>query len=113
MKVGEEAQWAVGVAKESVKRQQQLELKPEDGVWVMKKPCNLLAADGTSEPATLETVGIFLDYKLNRVVFFDADQGMALHILRTASLQDEKLRPFFWLQDKLSVNDEYYIQLCP
>ncbi|XP_015283466.1 PREDICTED: uncharacterized protein LOC107124501 [Gekko japonicus] len=122
VKVGEEASWAVGVARESVDRKEELKLNSKEGIWVVRKepkyyrtePARLSAGGLTLNSDTPETVGVFLDYRLKRVMFFDAIQGMALYTFHSCSFTYEKIRPFFWLgkpSSKCKAKEECYIQL--
>ncbi|XP_054831898.1 tripartite motif-containing protein 15-like [Eublepharis macularius] len=114
VKVREEAHWAVGVARESVDRKEKLELNPKEGIWVIKNEYKELRADSCYLYSSIpKRVGVFLDYRLRRVLFFDADDGRALYTFHSVSLQDEKIRPFFWLQKPWDCKAEAcYIELC-
>ncbi|NXP09637.1 A33 protein, partial [Thinocorus orbignyianus] len=71
--------WALGVAKESVRRKGRLKVNPEGGVWAVGRcggqcqaltcPPRPISFPGVTPP---EIWGVFLDYEAGRVAFLDA-----------------------------------------
>ncbi|XP_030045129.1 nuclear factor 7, brain [Microcaecilia unicolor] len=81
VEVGDQPDWDIGVAQESVDREGWLVLTPDNGYW-------------TFGQVACSTVGVYLDYEAGRVSFYDAEMMEHLHTL-TGSFS-EKLYPFFF-----------------
>ncbi|XP_066474061.1 E3 ubiquitin-protein ligase TRIM39-like [Tiliqua scincoides] len=96
VKVGSEEYWAMGVARETVKRKESNNQTPQEGIWALKKLNNLKMGNLELKCDVPKTVGIYLDYECNRVMFFDAEKEIALGSC-SASFKTEKIRPFFSL----------------
>lgn len=92
--------WALGVAKESIKRKGILSLCPENGHWTMwlKNGEEYAALVGSPLPLTLKSkllkVGVFVDYDEGRVSFYDVDTADLLYSFTGCSFTG-KLYPFF------------------
>lgn len=91
-----EEDWAVGVATEAVKRKEGNSETPEEGIWAVKKVKALRMGSLELKCDDPKTVGVYLDYEGNRVMFFDAEKEAALGSC-PASFKAEKIRPFFRL----------------
>nr|XP_006127847.1 E3 ubiquitin-protein ligase TRIM39-like isoform X1 [Pelodiscus sinensis] len=109
--VGDGTGWAVGVAKETVKRKGPLSLERE-GIWAIRLdwdhqytaltfPPTLLALD--EKPRKIR---IHLDYEEGQVTFYNAE-SMA-QIFNFSTSFKEKIFPYFWLWSPGS-----YIQVYP
>ncbi|XP_077187113.1 E3 ubiquitin-protein ligase TRIM7-like [Paroedura picta] len=104
--VGSEGDWAVGVARKSVKRKGDITFCPEEGIWAVEKwgDCYKAYVKGHLSPLTLrgelKRVRVCLNYAGGRVAFFDADKGELLYEFSGASFSGETLLPFFWVQSK-------------
>ncbi|XP_028305035.1 E3 ubiquitin-protein ligase TRIM39-like [Gouania willdenowi] len=92
--------WTVGVAKKSIERKGIVPLCPDNGHWtIWLKNENEYAAlavvplplDLDSKP---ETVGVFVDYDIGQVSFYDVDTAAVIYSFRDCKF-DEKLHPFF------------------
>ncbi|NXM24117.1 A33 protein, partial [Oxyruncus cristatus] len=77
VEVGGGAAWALGVAKESVRRKGRVRVSPAGGIWAVGRcgsQCQALTAPAV--PIALHhpprLVGVYLDYEGGRVAFFDA-----------------------------------------
>nr|XP_034962964.1 E3 ubiquitin-protein ligase TRIM7-like [Zootoca vivipara] len=104
----EKAMWALGVAKDSVRRKGPFKLNPNEGVWALKKqfgessPFQLLALS-CPEPVFVtikqlpRKIRVSLDYEGGLVEFFDADANECLFTFFAGSFLGEKIRPFFHL----------------
>nr|XP_060615426.1 zinc finger protein RFP-like [Anolis sagrei ordinatus] len=104
--------WAIGVARESMKRKGVLQLSPEEGVWSLRKPfrgaayfaCEILAVV-LPEPIVLTLtqeptkILVALDYEGGRVDFFDGDTNGFIFSFHIEPLSGEALRPFFELRE--------------
>ncbi|KFQ39412.1 Zinc-binding protein A33, partial [Mesitornis unicolor] len=77
VEVGEGDAWALGVAKESVRRKGRIRVNPEVGIWAVGQCGSQYQALASptvpiSLPAAPRAVGVYLDYEAGRVAFFDA-----------------------------------------
>nr|XP_025033716.1 thaicobrin-like [Pelodiscus sinensis] len=96
--------WAVGVAIESVKRNERLSLKPEEGIWCLDCKWPRTAADGSSDVSSQRCVksgkiGVCLDYEGGWVGFYKDDHTTVM----LASFNEEVVFPFFYLENMLSL----------
>ncbi|KAM6037637.1 E3 ubiquitin-protein ligase TRIM39-like isoform 1-T2 [Chlamydotis macqueenii] len=102
VEVGDGEAWAVGVAKESVRRKGRISVNPEVGIWAVGQcgsqyqaltsptiPISLLAA--------LKVIGIYLDYEAERVAFFDSENEAPIFTYHPASFAGEKILPLLCL----------------
>ncbi|XP_035532816.1 zinc-binding protein A33-like [Morone saxatilis] len=92
--------WTLGVAKESIKRKGIIPLCPENGHWTMwlKNGDQYAALVGSPLPLSLNSkpqkVGVFVDYEMGLVSFYDVDAAALLYSFSGCSFTD-KLYPFF------------------
>ncbi|XP_015263465.1 PREDICTED: zinc finger protein RFP-like [Gekko japonicus] len=102
--VGIEGNWAIGVAKESLKCKGEVVLNSEKGIYAIGKCGDRYFAFERQNFAFPWTrlrpmrIRVYLDYVGAGVVFADANQAAELFEFREGSFHDEKLYPFFWLQ---------------
>ncbi|XP_059570995.1 butyrophilin subfamily 1 member A1 [Alligator mississippiensis] len=105
VEVGEQGWWAVGVARDSVKRKGEISFSPEEGVWAMQRWGGhydaLTAPDRT--PLSLHwvpsRVRVCLDCTLGRVSFLDADTEAPIFTFPPASFAGGRIRPWLWVWD--------------
>ncbi|XP_044837952.1 butyrophilin subfamily 1 member A1-like [Mauremys mutica] len=102
VEVGSKGGWAVGVARESVRRKEGVvNLNPEEGIWAVERqwwgefwaltsPTTRLSL--TRKP---DKIRVSLDYEAGLVEFFDADNVEPFYAFRSASFTGEKIFPFF------------------
>ncbi|XP_050777191.1 E3 ubiquitin-protein ligase TRIM7-like isoform X2 [Gopherus flavomarginatus] len=114
LEVGEAGGWAVGVAKESVKRKGPVKYSPEEGICAVAL-CRgeYLALTSPEEiPLSLswvpQRIRVSLDYEEGQVVFFDADRKSLIFRYLMASFTEERVFPFFWVVGKMS-----WLRLAP
>ncbi|KAL8213194.1 UNVERIFIED_CONTAM: hypothetical protein K2H54_061225 [Gekko kuhli] len=103
--------WAVGVARESLKRSFYVNIWDWDaeGIWVVGKQTNRpssprrLLASSRPKAAELfltrkpEKIRVCLDYPGAQVAFFDAETDESIFVFHSCSFLGEKVCPFFWL----------------
>ncbi|XP_069630194.1 E3 ubiquitin-protein ligase TRIM39 isoform X2 [Haliaeetus albicilla] len=101
VEISREGMWAIGVAKESVPRETDLPLVPEEDIWAL---CHISSGykaltHPTVTPLTLHSVPqrirICLDCQEGRVVFFDAVSKARIFAFRQASFKGEAVYPWF------------------
>nr|XP_032662252.1 butyrophilin subfamily 1 member A1-like [Chelonoidis abingdonii] len=99
--------WAVGVARESVRRKGQIKFTPEEGIWGIEQSrghYSLLTTPEIPLPLceTPKKIRIYVYYEKGQVVFFNPDNGDLIASL-TASFNGEKIFPFFWVCSHLTL----------
>ncbi|XP_059570827.1 tripartite motif-containing protein 10-like isoform X2 [Alligator mississippiensis] len=93
--------WALGVARESVRRKGEIIPSPDRGIWAVRCCMGRLRAltSPTYTPVvlncTLSKVRVCLDCAGGWVSFLDADAEAALFTFPPASFNGEKIRPLF------------------
>ncbi|XP_026159882.1 E3 ubiquitin-protein ligase TRIM21-like [Mastacembelus armatus] len=99
-------EWALGVARESIKRKRDIKRSPKNGFWTIS------LGDGNEYKAFAdsrvrlflrsgpEKVGVFVDYEEGLVSFYDVDAAALIYSFTGCSFT-EKLYPFFcpWIND--------------
>ncbi|XP_056224261.1 uncharacterized protein LOC130163855 [Seriola aureovittata] len=92
--------WTVGVAKESIDRNGDITLSPEDGFWTvcLRNGDEYKAVASPSVDLSLnqhpQKVGVFVDYEEGLVSFYDVDSADLLYSFTDCSFT-EKLYPYF------------------
>ncbi|XP_029769030.1 E3 ubiquitin-protein ligase TRIM39-like [Terrapene carolina triunguis] len=111
--VGDGGYWAMGVARESVRRKEEISHSHEAGIWVLCQCVGEYWAP-TSPLTTLylswdpRRIGVLLDYEVGRVSFFDADNEKPIFTFPPASFGGERVCPWFHL-----CGEDMQLQLCP
>nr|XP_013795020.1 PREDICTED: tripartite motif-containing protein 15-like [Apteryx mantelli mantelli] len=96
VEVGQGGVWALGVARESVKRKGQISLTPKEGVWALEAYHSL-----TSPRANLRLnplprrIRVSLDYEAGRVAFFSTDDESPILVYTRASFNGQRVVPWF------------------
>uniref|UniRef100_A0A8B9SLL1 Butyrophilin subfamily 1 member A1 n=1 Tax=Anas platyrhynchos TaxID=8839 RepID=A0A8B9SLL1_ANAPL len=94
--------WAVGVARESVKRKKWINRSPEEGIWAVQYNDGHLTSL-TSPPYPLSLfpiptrIWVCLDCTQQQVSFINADNGVEIFTFTAASFNGESIRPWFLL----------------
>ncbi|XP_048347928.1 zinc finger protein RFP-like [Sphaerodactylus townsendi] len=106
--VGDGDYWAVGVARESVEREEEIDLEPDEGIWAigcysdqykaLTSPLTLLEVD--EEPAEIQ---VSLNYEGGSVTFYDAEDKTRLYAFQSVDFEGEKVFPFFRIVDSSTV----------
>ncbi|XP_070594042.1 E3 ubiquitin-protein ligase TRIM7-like [Erythrolamprus reginae] len=110
--IEQEHNWAIGVARESVRRKGNLNLNPEQGVWAIQQCWGQLQAL-TSHwtilflPRKPKRIRVHLDYEGGWVAFFDAEQDAPIFTFPPTSFKQERIHPWFW------VASGSQLSLCP
>ncbi|CAI5768160.1 E3 ubiquitin-protein ligase TRIM7-like [Podarcis lilfordi] len=104
--VGSEGQWAVGVARESVKRKGRLTPGPKEGIWrIGKRGDQYRVSTHDGHPVSIlggepKRIRVALNCEGGRVSFYDADTAALLHSFPAASFSGETLQPYFYVREK-------------
>uniref|UniRef100_A0A8C4VW05 Uncharacterized protein n=1 Tax=Gopherus evgoodei TaxID=1825980 RepID=A0A8C4VW05_9SAUR len=103
--------WAVGVARESVRRKGWISRNPEGGIWAVEQcgdQYQALTSPESCLPLNQATsrMRVSLDCERGQVTFFDAENQGLVFTFPPASFTGEKIRP--WLQVGRS-----QLRLCP
>nr|XP_020633691.1 thaicobrin-like [Pogona vitticeps] len=99
--VGSEGNWAVGVARKSVRRKGFVEWITKEGIWALGRwrskyrASNLSVETCLSLSEKLRRIQVSLNYEGGQVSFHDADTGSHLYTFSGASFSGETLLPFF------------------
>ncbi|CAM4599140.1 unnamed protein product [Lepidochelys kempii] len=104
VKGGVAGDWAVGVARQSVLRKEEVGFTPENGVWVVQKWGNARDYRAQTSPVTRlslsrepSRIRVSLDYEGGLVAFNYADDLAPIFTFPQASFNGEKIFPFFWV----------------
>ncbi|XP_026548912.1 tripartite motif-containing protein 10-like, partial [Notechis scutatus] len=95
--------WAIGVAKESVRRKGRFELSPQEGIWAVGKSVRgeFVTFDTDQKKLSLKKVlqrlRVRLDCEAKEVEFLDGETEDSLHTFQMGPLLGETLWPFFYL----------------
>ncbi|XP_075773039.1 stonustoxin subunit alpha-like [Pelodiscus sinensis] len=107
--------WAVGVARESVKRDGEFGFTPEEGVWVVQKWGSARDYRAHTSPITRLSLSrepseilVSLDYEGRQVAFHYADDLALIFTFQQASFNREKIFPFLWVW-----GTGFQLTLCP
>ncbi|NWZ33285.1 BT1A1 protein, partial [Brachypodius atriceps] len=112
--VGDGGDWAVGVARDSVRRKGRLSLGPPGGIWGLEKWGGQLRALTARKRIPLfparapSRVRVALDYDRGQVAFFDADKRSLIFAFPAASFEGRRVHPWF-----LVWGEGARIALCP
>ncbi|XP_077074121.1 E3 ubiquitin-protein ligase TRIM39-like [Siphateles boraxobius] len=93
-------EWDLGVIRESINREGEITLSPEDGVWtvILRNENEYLACESPFVSLSLrvkpEKVGVFVDYEEGLVSFYDVESRSHIYSF-TGQTFTEKLYPFF------------------
>ncbi|XP_056596726.1 E3 ubiquitin-protein ligase TRIM39-like [Triplophysa dalaica] len=94
------SEWDLGVVRESVNREGQITLTPDDGFWtvVLRNDNEYKACAGPSVSLSLsvkpQKVGVFVDYEEGLVSFYDVENRSHIYSYTDQSFT-EKLYPYF------------------
>ncbi|KFV11575.1 Zinc-binding protein A33, partial [Tauraco erythrolophus] len=102
VEVGNGEAWAVGVAKESVRRKGRISVNPKVGIWAVGQcGSQYQALTSPTIPISLvaapKVIGIYLDYEAGRVAFFDSNNEAPIFTYPPTSFAGERILPLLCL----------------
>ncbi|XP_053151973.1 zinc finger protein RFP-like isoform X2 [Hemicordylus capensis] len=109
--VGDGDYWAVGVARESVERGEEIDFDPDEGIWALGRYDDQYKAL-TSPPTLLELdyepteIQVSLNYEAGKVHFYDGEDKTRIYTF-DADFEGEAIFPFFRIVDSSTC-----LQLC-
>ncbi|NXD72754.1 A33 protein, partial [Eolophus roseicapillus] len=96
--LGQGQVWALGVAKESVRRKGRISINPTEGIWAVGQ-CGSKAQALTSPPIPISlpaapaVIGVYLDYEEGTVAFFDSRKEVPIFSHPPTAFEGEKILP--------------------
>ncbi|XP_043359538.1 tripartite motif-containing protein 15-like [Dermochelys coriacea] len=112
VRVQEGGHWAVGVARESVRRKGWINLDPEEGIWAVELgwwgQFRALTSPATRLPLgwVPSRIRVCLDCEWGQVTFFDAVSEALIFTFPPGSVLGERIRPWLWVW-------RAWLRLCP
>nr|XP_008103968.1 PREDICTED: zinc finger protein RFP [Anolis carolinensis] len=97
-----EGEWAVGVARESIRRKGAIHSGPKEGIWAVGKWVGMYRAPSIPSSTDFllsektKRVRVCLNYASNQVAFYDADTGDRICIFSDVPFSVETVLPFFY-----------------
>nr|XP_042717736.1 butyrophilin subfamily 2 member A2-like isoform X1 [Chrysemys picta bellii] len=112
VEVGDGGFWAVGVARESMRRKGGIRFNPEQGIWAVERcgdQYRALTSPETPMPLSErpKKIGVYLDYEAEWVAFYDTGNETLIFTFLSAPFTGETILPFFW------VGIGVLLQICP
>ncbi|CAM4539650.1 unnamed protein product [Lepidochelys kempii] len=112
VEVGDGGFWAVGVARESMRRKGGIRFNPEQGIWAVERcgdQYRALTSPETPMPLNErpKKIGVYLDYEAECVAFYDTGNETLIFTFMSASFTGETILPFFW------VGIGVLLKICP
>ncbi|XP_037769343.2 zinc finger protein RFP isoform X3 [Chelonia mydas] len=112
VEVGGGERWAVGVARESVRRKGVISLSPEGGIWAVERwwgQFRALTSPETSLPwyRAPSRIRVCLDCDQGQVTFIDAGDEAPIFTFPPGSVPGERIHPWLW------VGPGSQLRLCP
>lgn len=107
--VGHEEEWAVGIARKSVRRKGSINFSPEGGIWAVGKVATGYVTFSHPQrhhlyhfvlSRELKRIRVALNCDGGQVAFFDADTAAFLYTFSRVSFSGETLLPFFRVREK-------------
>uniref|UniRef100_A0A8C0IS26 Zinc finger protein RFP-like n=1 Tax=Chelonoidis abingdonii TaxID=106734 RepID=A0A8C0IS26_CHEAB len=102
VEVGDAGGWAVGVARESVRRKGGISRSPEGGIWAVERLDQFQALTSPVTPLPLSRVPsrirVCLDCDRGQVTFIDAGDEAPIFTFPPGSVPGGRIRPWFWVR---------------
>uniref|UniRef100_A0ABM5FHE5 RING-type E3 ubiquitin transferase n=1 Tax=Pogona vitticeps TaxID=103695 RepID=A0ABM5FHE5_9SAUR len=92
--------WAVGVARSSVRRKGRFACGPEEGFWVVGHCEGEHTIPGFIYVSEVKTIRVSLNHPGKRLAFYNGKTGDLLCVFSAPLFSGEPVRPFFYLGEK-------------
>nr|XP_025036313.1 zinc finger protein RFP-like [Pelodiscus sinensis] len=104
--------WAVGVARDSMRRKGRISRSPKGGIWAVEQwGGQFQALSSPATPLSLSgapsRIRVYLDCDWGQVTFIDAGTEASIFTFPPGSLPGERIRPWLW------VGTGSQLRLCP
>ncbi|XP_026578528.1 E3 ubiquitin-protein ligase TRIM39-like isoform X1 [Pseudonaja textilis] len=106
VEIKHDGEWAVGVAKESVKRKGMTDFSTKEGIWAIAEYWGKEKYVAFTEPHTPlsfekkpRRIRVFVDYVYKEVEFFNVETKRTIFFFSNASFSGEKIYPWFRVWD--------------
>ncbi|XP_044840114.1 E3 ubiquitin-protein ligase TRIM7-like [Mauremys mutica] len=111
VEVGGGERWAVGVARESLRRKGLIDFNPEGGIWAVERCLDQYRALTSPEvplslSRNLKRIRVSLDYEAGQVAFCYADNEAPIFTFPPATFAGDRICPWLWVWKS-------QLQLCP
>ncbi|XP_067414652.1 tripartite motif-containing protein 10-like [Emydura macquarii macquarii] len=111
VEVGDGERWAVGMARESVRRKGVIDFNPEGGIWAVERCVDQYRALSSPETSlslirSPKKIRVSLDYEGGQVVFSYADNGASIFTFSPVSFAGDRICPWLWVWKS-------QLRLCP
>ncbi|XP_050776910.1 E3 ubiquitin-protein ligase TRIM7-like [Gopherus flavomarginatus] len=111
VEVGGGERWAVGVARESLRRKGLIDFNPEGGIWAVERCLDQYRALTSPEvplslSRNLKRIRVSLDYEAGQVAFCYADNEAPIFTFPPAAFAGDRICPWLWVWKS-------QLQLCP
>ncbi|CAM2110749.1 unnamed protein product [Caretta caretta] len=106
MEVEDEGRWAVGVARESVRRKERINLNPKEGIWAVElwgHQFRALTSPVTPLSRVPSRIRVCLDCEWGQVTFFDSGTEAPIFTFPLASVAGERIRPWLLVRSSSGV----------
>ncbi|XP_039374763.1 butyrophilin subfamily 2 member A2-like [Mauremys reevesii] len=99
--VGGGGYWAVGLARESVRRKGRISFDPKEGIWAVQWMSQFQALTSPVTPLPLSQVPrrirVSVDYERGQVTFFNAGEKAPIFTFPLASFAGDRICPWLWV----------------
>ncbi|XP_030299213.1 E3 ubiquitin-protein ligase TRIM21-like [Sparus aurata] len=106
------AEWALGVARNSINRKGEISIDPQNGFWTIGFGNENAGPVRIPPNEKIEKMGVFVDYEEGLVSFYDVDAAYLIHAF-TGCCFTESLLPFFCPCFNQWVKNSAPMIICP
>ncbi|XP_065273316.1 zinc finger protein RFP-like [Emys orbicularis] len=106
VEVGDEGRWAVGVARESARRKERINLNPKEGIWAVERwghQFRALTSPMTPLGRVPSRIRVSLDCERGQVTFSDAVSEAPIFTFPPGSIPGERIRPWLLVRSSSGV----------
>ncbi|XP_070591758.1 butyrophilin subfamily 1 member A1-like isoform X2 [Erythrolamprus reginae] len=114
IEIKNDGEWAVGVARESVKRNGMTDVSTKEGIWAIAEYWGKGNYVAFTKPVDVRIrmekkprrIRVFVDYHDQEVEFFNIDSRTSIFVFSNASFSGERIYPWFgvWVGTELTLH---------